>query len=218
VPVVRRALLSIAVALAGAAGVTASGWAVQAGALPPPTPATRIAADASVWLHEHPLLVDVFHRDDRRTNGACLRGWFARRHRSKARGSLLVLGSRRTVLFPAQRRVWIAAALRREDRSRILALVGCSGELAQAFATAAQRGGRLTAERSFAANQPAVALELRNGKAERLTLYVSPRSYQPLVAFVDLHGVEATARVFPARRTPAELSRFHLLPEERDRR
>jgi len=62
---VLRALLSVAVGLAGAAGVAASGWAIQAAALPPPTPAARVAADASTWFHEHRFIVDVFHFEAR---------------------------------------------------------------------------------------------------------------------------------------------------------
>lgn len=211
----RRALLSVAVALAGAVGVTASGWAIQAAALPPPTPATRIAADASAWFHEHRLVIDVFHVDHRRTKGACLRGWFPRPHRRETRGSLLALASGRILRVPSRRYVWIAAARRDRRQARILALIGCSGELAPAIAAAAQAGGRLTAERGYAANRPAVALELEHARSERLTLYVSPRSNQPLVAFVDLHGLKATARLFLARATPRLLNRFHLLRETR---
>ena len=207
----RRALPSVAVALAAAVGITVSGWVIQAAALPPPTPATRVAADASAWFHEHRLVVDVFHVRHRRMEGACLRGWFPRPHRPKARASLLSVAPDRTLRVPARRHVWVAAARRSGQPGRILALIGCSGELAPALAAAAQSGGDLTTERTYAANQPAVALELEHARRERLTLYVSPRSYQPLVAFVDLHGMEATARLFLARATPRLLSRFHLL-------
>ena len=85
----RRALLSVVVALAGAAGVTASGWALEATALPPPKPAAFVAADASVWLLEHRLAIDVFHFEHRRFKGACLRGWFRARNGTKTQASLL---------------------------------------------------------------------------------------------------------------------------------
>jgi hypothetical protein len=212
---VRRALLSVAVTLAGAAGLTASGWAIQAAALPPPTPATRVAADASTWLHEHRLVVDVFHVGRRRLKGACLRGWFPGPDGSKARASLLSLGSGRILRLPERRPPWIAAGRRDGQPDRILALVGCSAELARALAAAAQSGGDLTAERSHAANQPAVALELEHAVGERLTLYVSPRSDEPLVAFADLHGLQATARLFLARVTPRLAGRFHEPREPR---
>lgn len=214
---VRRALLSVAVALAGAASVTASGWALQAVALPPPTSATRVAADASAWFHEHRLVVDVFHVDGRRVEGACLRGWFPRPHRPKARASLLSLEAG-PLLVPERRHPWIAAGLRSDQPSRILAFIGCSGELAPALAAAAQTRDHLTTERGYAANQPAVALEVLHGRQERLTLYVSPRSYRPLVAFVDLEGRKATARLYLARMKSSLLGRFHLLPPGREER
>lgn len=214
---VRRALLSVAVALAGAASVTASGWALQAVALPPPTSATRVAADASAWFHEHRLVVDVFHVDRRRLEGACLRGWFPRPHRPKARASLLSLGAG-PLRVPERRHPWIAAGLRSDQPGRILALIGCSGELAPALASAAQTRDHVTTERGYAANQPAIALEVVHGKQERLTLYVSPRSYRPLVAFVDLEGRKATARLYLARMKSSLLGRFHLLPRGREER
>jgi hypothetical protein len=157
------------------------------------------------------MVVDIFHVHHRRLEGACLRGWFPRPHRPKARASLLSLESGPILRVPARRHVWIAAGRRGEQPERVLALVGCSGELAPALAAAAQGVGDLTAERGYAANRPAVALELRHARQEWLTLYVSPRAHQPLVAFVHLDGWEATARLFLARATPDLLSRFHLL-------
>jgi hypothetical protein len=208
---VLRTLLSIAVALAGAAVVTAAGWGLQAAALPAPKPAARIAADASAWFHEHRLAVDVFHLDHRRFKGACLRGWFPAGHGPTDRASLLSLGSGPLLHVAAGRRIWHAAGRRDGHRPpRILALVGCSGELAPVLAAAAQTGHHLTAERSYAANQPAIALEIERARNERLTLYVSPRTYQPLVAFVHVHGLKATARLFLASVTPELLRRFHL--------
>jgi len=196
---VRRALLSVVVALAGAAGVTVSGWALQAAALPPPVPADRVAADASVWLHEYRLVVDVFHVDHRRMKGACLRGWFSFPNGSIRLGARLSLKS------------GLVRHLSRLTRDS-LALAGCSGKLLSFIAIAAQGGDRLTTERSYAAGRPAIALELDRGGEGRLTLYVSPRTYKPLVAFVDLDGEEATARLCLHRITPHLLRRFRLPP------
>lgn len=196
--------------LAGAAGVAASGWALQAAALPPPTPATRVAADASAWFHEYRLAVDVFHVDHRRMKGACLRGWFPRPHKPKARASMLSLAPGSILRVPERRHPWLAASRRSHQPDRMLALVGCSGELAEVVAAGAQSGGHLTTERGYAASQPAVALELEHGKNARLSLYVSSRSYRPLVAFVDLHGRTATSRLYLIPARPAVLRRFHL--------
>lgn len=193
----RRALLSVAVGLAGAAAVTASGWALQAAALPPPTPAARVAADASVWFHEYRFVVAVFHYEHRRTEGACLRGWFRHVHGRKARGSLLSLRSTRSH----------GARLPR----RLAAAAGCSRELARAIVGAAQSGAHLTVSRSYAANRPAIALRVPRGKDKRLTLYVSPRTDRPLVAVVAIADHEATARLYLHPVTRRALARFHLL-------
>lgn len=212
----RRALSSVAVAFAGAAAVILSGWALQAAALPPPTPATRVAADASAWLHDYRLVVDVFHVHHRRFEGACLRGWFAGPHEPKARASLLSLDSGRLIRIPARRHALLATGNEGRLPQRILALVGCSGQIATVLAAAAQSGdGHLTTERSYAANRPAVALELNGIRSARLTLYVSPRTFRPLVAFVDARGHVATARLYLARARPSLLRRFHLPREAR---
>ncbi len=209
----RRALLGVAIALAGAAGVTASGWALQAAALPSPRPAANVAADANVWLHEYRLVVDVFHLHHRRVKGACLRGWFPGQSGSKARASLFAVGSRPVLRMPLRRRALLALAGRgRGLPKRMMALIGCSGELSQIFAGAAQSGGRLSTERSHAANQPAIALELERGRGVRLTLYVSPHTHRPLAAFVDLAGEAATARLYLRGATPHLLRQYHFPP------
>jgi hypothetical protein len=212
---VHRALLSVAVALAGAAGVGASGWALQAAALPPPKPAARVAVDAITWLHEHRLVVDVFHSDGRRMEGACLRGWFPAANGVKGPASLLAVGSEATLRVSTKQRVALLEG-RPSLPDRILALVGCSGMLGPVFGRAAQNGGRLTTERSYAANEPAIALRLERAEA-RLTIYVSPRTFRPLVAFADVEGRAATARLYLSRATPRRLRRFHL-PEAHSRK
>lgn len=205
-------------ALAGAAVVTLTGWALQAAALPPPTPATRVAADASAWFHDYRLVVDVFHVNHRRIEGACLRGWFPRLHKPKARASMLSLGKDSLLRVRDRRHPWLAASRRGDQPARRLALVGCSGQLASVVAAAAQSGGRITTERSYAANQPAVALELEHGQDARLTLYVSPRSNRPLVAFVDLNGRTATSRLYLTRAARSTLSQYDLYREAPGRR
>jgi hypothetical protein len=87
---------------------------------------------------------------------------------------------------------------------------GCSRLLANALAAAAQGGGHLTTERTYAANRPAVALKLQHGREGRLTLYVSPRTDQPLVAFVSLDRQKITARIYLQRATRRALARFKL--------
>ena len=192
--------------------MTASGWALQSASLTPPEPADRVAANASAWLYQYRMVVDVFHFDHRRKKGACLRGWFPGPNGKKTRASLLSLRRGPVLRVSDNRRLSLAVERRgRHVPGRILALAGCSGELLRVLAAAAQSGGHLTTERSYAANQPTIALELKHGKKERLTLYVSPRLYRPLVAIVATDGHEATARLYLSRAKPHLLARFHLL-------
>lgn len=206
----RRAILSITVALLGAGAVTASGWALQAAALPPPKPAALVAADASTWLHDYRLAVDVFHVDHRRIEGACLRGWFHRPGGPKVRGSLLSL---KPVPAPHASSRGVTVAKVRSDRlllARLGVVVGCTGKLEGALAAAAQNGVHLTAERAYAANRPAIALEWSRGRDKNVTLFVSPETDQPLVAISEIAGRSVTARLYLARARPRLLTRFDL--------
>ena len=209
----RRAFVSVATAFAGVAGVAASCWALQAAALPPPKPAARVAADASVWFQEYRLAVDVFHFDHQRIKGACVRGWVPRRDGGKARESLLSFRAGPILRLWGRGRVSVVAPSRRHGfpPGRLAATAGCTRMLARRLVAAAQGGGRLTTERAYAANRPAIALELQRGRKGRLTLFVSPRTDRPLVAFVGVDRRHVTARIYlqPVRRRV--LRRFELL-------
>lgn len=210
---VRRTLVSVAIAFAGIAGVTAFGWALQAAALPPPKPAARVAADASVWFHEYRLAVDVFHFDHHRSKGACVRGWTVRHGGEKRRASLLSFEAGPIWRVASRRRVAPVGPRRgrRFPPPVLAASVGCTRMLATTVAALAQGGGHLSTERAYAANRPAVALELQRGRKERLTLYVSPGTDRPLVAFLDLDRRHITARIYLQRADRAVLRRFGIL-------
>jgi hypothetical protein len=213
VSTVRQALVSVVIALIGVAGVIACGWALQAAALPPPKPAARVAADASVWFHEYRLAVDVFHFDHQRSEGACVRSWFLRGNGAKVHSSILSFRSGPILRLSDSRRVSVIMS-RREKRfppGLLAAGAGCSRTLARTLAAAAQGVGHISTERSYAANRPAIALELQLGREKRMTLFVSPRTYRPLVAFVDLDARKITARIYLQRVTRAVLARFGLL-------
>jgi hypothetical protein len=62
-------------------------------------------------------------------------------------------------------------------------------------------------ERAYAANQPALALELRLHD-ERLTLYLSPRGYRPLVVLGAVGGRIAVARLYLTHVAPAQGAMF----------
>lgn len=191
----------------------ASGWALQAGALPPPRPAARIAADASEWFQGYRLAVDVFHFGHRRVKGACIRGWLRRRNGGETRGSLLAFSAGPILRVSGKQHVSVVVAPPRRRRfppGLLAADAGCTRTLARTLAAAAQNAAHIT-ERAFAANRPAIALELERGKRERLTLLVSPRKDRPLVAFVDLGTRKITARIYLQRVTRKVLARFRLL-------
>jgi hypothetical protein len=192
--------------------VIASGWALQAAALPPPRPAARIAADASVWFHDYGLAVDVFHFDHRRSKGACLRSWSLRRGR-KVRASLLSFQAGPILRVSGAKHVSVVAPPRRRGSppGLLAAEAGCSRTLARTLAAFAQGSGHLTTERAYAANRPAVALELQRGREGRVTLYVSPRTDRPLVAFVDLDRRHITARIYLQRVRRHVLRQFDIL-------
>ncbi len=203
--------MSVAVALAGVVGVVASAWALQAEALPQPRPAARVAADASVWFHEYRLAVDIFHFEHRTLKGACVSGWTKVRN-GQARASVISFTGG-PILRLRSRRVSVVAARRRRrfPPGRLAGDAGCTRMLGQMLETAAQNGGRLSIERSYAANQPAVAVELVRSREERLTLYVEPRTNRPLVAFVNLDGRKITARIYLQRVSRRVLTRFEIL-------
>jgi hypothetical protein len=169
-------------------------------------------------LDEYRLVVDVFHFHHRRMQGACLRGWFPTANGSNRLGSLLAVGSDPIVRLPARRQVFRVTERRGRGRwGQVLGIVGCSGELLAVLAQAAQGTGRLTTERSHAANRPAIALVMERGREGRLTLYVSPRTYRPLVAVVDAEGQVATSRLHLRRATPGLRQRWHF-PREPNRK
>jgi len=142
-------------------------------------------------------------------------GWLPRPNGSYGRESLLAVRSHPMLRVSPARHGLLGTVRRGRARpGRMLAAVGCSGELSQVLVKAAQSGGRLSTERSYAANRPAIALEMEPAKEARLTLYVSPRTYRPLVAFAYVEGQQVTARLYLARITRNWLRRFHL-PEKR---
>jgi hypothetical protein len=209
---VRRTLLTVAIALAGVTGMIASGWALQAGALPPPRPAAFVAADASDWFHEYRLAVDVFHFDHRRITGACVRGWHHQNGR-KIRSSVLSFSGGPILRVSGKRDVSVVARRRllRFPPALLAADAGCSRILAGILAAAAQGAAHVTTERAYAANRPAVALAVQPGREKRLTLFVSPRTDRPLVAILDLDGQRITARIYLQRVRRGVLTQFRLL-------
>jgi hypothetical protein len=202
--------LSVMIGFAGVAVLASAGWAVQSIGLPRPAQADRVAADAEAWLNYHRFSIDVFHSDDRRFRGACLRGWYAHLGRHRARGSLLVLRGGPVALATRMGRIEFTAGRRRPEFPASLAVAsGCTASLANELNAAWQSGLQLEVDRTYAANQPALALRLPRIRDERLVLYVSPRGYKPLVTILALDGRNASARLYLARATPTREANLH---------
>jgi hypothetical protein len=197
---VRGALLSVVVCLAGAGAVAAAGWSLQRVVLPAPAQADRIAVSVSTWLRDYRYSIDIFHARGHRLRGACLHGWYPRSHRAHlVRGSVLVLDRGPIVLDTGAKHLrFVAGRPQRNLPARLAVSVGCTASLGNALYAAAQGGGHLSVERAYAANQPALALRVPQVHHERLTLYVSPLQYRPLVAIAEFEGRVATARLYLA--------------------
>lgn len=212
VAAVRRSLLSVIIGLAGVAVLIGAGWAVQDVGLPRPAPADRVAADAEAWLNYHRFSIAIFHSDDRRFRGACLRGWYPHLRGRQARGSLITFTGGHVALATAKGRVQFASGRRWSEFPASLAVAsGCTASLANELNAATQSGLRLDVDRAYAANQPALTLRLPRIRDERLVLYVSPRGYKPLVTIVHRDGHTASARLYLTRATASRAAEFRRL-------
>lgn len=220
-------MVSIAVGLAGLAAVVAAGWGIQRFALPVPPPAAQAAVRAEQWVHTYRHSIVVFHAGHQRFSGECLRAWFLQPHaRGRSRhwqgrheGSLLLL-SRTPVglatgkglavaLASGKGRVLLALGPRlRRLPTLLAAAIGCTESLSKALTNAVQSSSPPHLEPDFAANQPALELQTHS-RHERLTIYLSPRDYRPLVVVGGEAGHTATARLYLTRLTTADATRFH---------
>lgn len=210
----RRALVSVVVALAGAGVIAATAWSVQTVGLPPPSRTGRVAADASKWLSEHRAIVDVFHVDRQRLIGICVDGWFPTGHGTLARGSLLALESGAQYLVAGHEVVSELEFRRRAALPHLAATVGCGRNIEEALLPGEQADFRLRSERAYAAGRPAIALRLHWGIHGHFTLFVDAGTYEPLVAILHTRRETVTGRLYLARLTPSLLDRFDVSPRE----
>jgi hypothetical protein len=208
--------------LAGAAALGGAAWRIQAEVLPGPALAAQAAVRANEWLRVHRLSFVVFHARHHRSEGTCLRSWYIQPHsRGRLRlwygrkdGSLLLLSHGPVVLATGSGRVVLTLGHRLRSLPTFLAVaIGCTHSIGDELIRAAQNGG-LSIERGYAANQPAFALELHFHN-ERLTVYLSPRDYRPLVVIGAEAGHIASARLYLSRLTPAEATRFHHVLDQK---
>jgi hypothetical protein len=214
---VRGLLVSVAVALTMCGAALGAGWGVQTAVLPRAAHGSRVAADAAAWLLRYRLVESSLVTGGRRESSLCLRGWFPRRDGKLARGALLVVDGLRIAdngggarLDGTQERV------RPHVPEFLLEAAGCPGVIGARAAAAAVAGG-IRVTRAFAGGEAALALHLpsklhRLGRhrflRDRLTLYVSPRTYRPVAVAASLGRLEGVARIRLVKATPALLARF----------
>jgi len=181
--------VSVVVALAGCAVVTAAGWGVEMVGLPQPTRADRLVASAEGWLRDYPLTRVTFRRAGAPAiDGICLRtsvGSFARSRLAVTDGPLFRVSTGHVRRVRGRALPGFPALL----ASRI----GCTATLLQPVLAAAVARVHVEADQAVAAGEPATALHFPPYKGQRLVLYVSPQSGRPLLAVESLKGVGLAA-------------------------
>lgn len=208
----RKLVLSVGVGLLGALGLMGIAWGVELVALPPPVHADLVAARAARWLNDYRAAVDVFQVGHRRIEGLCLHGSPEDRHSERSQSSFLVLASGKTLHVTQTRteeRVVDEAG--RQNQPGLLAVnVGCTYQLLAEIGEAVRTNVAIAATPAFVARQPALALRLSRVRRERLTLYVAPSTYRPLVASALIGGRQITARLHLMPLDQRLLARFGL--------
>jgi hypothetical protein len=179
-----------------------------------------VAADAASWLSRYRIVGASLRIDGRRESSLCLHSWFPRKDGTLARGELLRLGNG-TVIAETGGRVWAdgSGAVLPRHAPFLFELAGCTSALGARAATAAVDGGTRIAS-GFVGGRPALALRLPNRSdrlgarrrvPDRVTLYVTPRTYRPLAVSASLGSEQGFARLRLVRATPGLLARFHML-------
>ena len=211
----RGLAVSGVVALAISGAVLGAGWVVQAGVLPRSPRASHVAADAASWLLRHRVVEASLRVDGHRESSLCLH---RRRDGTFARGALVLLGDGTRIADNGGqiRRVGFHGS-RRGYLPLLLELAGCPSVLGARAATAAVDGG-IAIARAFAAGRSALALKLPTQRdrlgprnrlvADRVTLYVTPRTYRPLAVSASLGTEQGFARVRLVWATPSLMARF----------
>ena len=203
----RGALVTLFVLLAVGGATLAAGWSVEAAGLPPAAHADRIAADAAAWFLRHRLASSSFKLQGRWEHGLCLRGWFTRPDGTRTHGTLL--RTREGLRILGDGGPLKIGGVARPERPGLpllqLELAGCPAILGPRIAAAAQTAAHLHVARAFAAGGPALALRLPPQHRDRLTLYVRPQTFRPLMVTASVGGVAGVARIRLLRLTPRQL-------------
>lgn len=205
----RSAFVTLLVAAAVAGAALGGGWVLEAAALPPPARADRIAADAAAWLLRYRVSSSTYHLGRRSGTALCRHGWFPTREGRLGRGSLLLLDGRTELLSLGGPPRVLGPRLPGDLPVRLaLALGGCTADLGDELAGAAQNNRLPRVERAYVADRPAIALRLPRAGRARLTLYVSAASYRPVAVSASFGRHSGSARIRLVHASPALLARL----------
>lgn len=185
----------VGVAALVAAGVAASGFAIQWAALPDAGQGDVVAARASLWLGRYRETASVLEVDGGRLRGVCYHGWIVGRRDRKHRGTLLRLSDGvtlralppHTLLFSGTGLFNGTGLFSGTGPKRPVALLyaaGCTKLLSDHLATLAEFSGHRRARRAVLAGVPVYAVDFPH-----LTLYVDRTSGKPIgVNAFDIKG------------------------------
>lgn len=164
----------VGVAALVAAGVAASGFAIQWAALPSAGKGDVVAARASLWLGRYRETASVLEIDGRRLHGVCYHGWIVGRRDRKHRGTLLRL-SDGVVVRALPPHTLLFTGIEPKRPVALLYAAGCTKLLSDHLATLAEFSGHRRARRAVLAGVPVYAVDFPH-----LTLYVDRTSGKPV--------------------------------------
>jgi hypothetical protein len=198
-------VITLAVACTVAAAIGGAAWGVQAAALPSPAWSEQVAARAVSWLMRYRLVESRFRiGDGNPIRSSCLGGLLPRYGDTNERGSVLELGTGRTIVESRSALIVHGARPRGPAALAVaqLELAGCSYVVGPQLASVLQRGGHIHIVRAFADGYPALALRASTQKT-KLTVYVTPRTFKPFALDVRSPRYSGSARIRLTRLTSA---------------
>lgn len=207
----RSLLVTVSVCLWVGAVVLAAGWALQVSALPRPERSDLAALRAMTKLQRYRFVESSIRIGGGPVvRGRCLEGWYPAPKRTAARGALLRLSDRGSVLDLGRLGLTIEGRLRRGTSGEAVAdllLAGCSHELAPNVEALIQNGTPTHSERAWF-GRPALAVRFTLRPATSMTLYLAPKTDAVLGLAVRFPHVHGWSRIRPLPLTPARLALF----------
>jgi hypothetical protein len=212
----RGALVTLAVGGAAAAAFFGLAFGVQTVGLRSPSHGARVGANVAGLLLRHRVMASTFTIDGAPGRGICLHHWFTRAQTGHlGRGTLLQLDSGERVISNGGP-VHVENAPRPGYLPRLILLVaGCTRDLGQRVALAAQldavypRPARLDGRDVLRVRLARIHDPIGHNRTvvDRVTLWVDPRTYEPLAVWAKVGHHEGYGRIRFRTMTAALLRR-----------